>query len=124
MANIVSEHRDDCLRIRLSSGTANVLTTAVIQDLAHAIEEANRDARGAMLCGGEKFFCNGLDLDWALTRSRAEIKEMFHDAGETSSWPCWNRRSPSSAPSGATPSAAAWPSTSPATTATPPPGTC
>ena len=31
-----------------------------------------------MLCGGEKFFCNGLDLDWALARSRAEIKEMFH----------------------------------------------
>ena len=31
-----------------------------------------------MLCGGEKFFCNGLDLDWALACSRAEIKEMFH----------------------------------------------
>ena len=78
MANIVSEREDDCLRIRLSSGTANTLTTAVIQDLAQAVEDANREARGAMLCGGQKFFCNGLDLDWALGRSRAEIKEMFH----------------------------------------------
>ena len=78
MANIVSEREDDCLRIRLSSGTANTLTTAVIHDLATAVQEANRDARGAMLCGGDKFFCNGLDLDWALACSRAEIGEMFH----------------------------------------------
>lgn len=78
MANIQCEHEDDCLRIRLASGTANALTTAVIRDLAQAVEDANREARGAMLCGGEKFFCNGLDLDWALARSRAEISEMFH----------------------------------------------
>ena len=78
MANIVSEHEDDCLRIRLSSGTTNALTTAVIQDLAQAVAEANRDARGAMLCGGDRFFSNGVDLDWALTQSRAEIEEMFH----------------------------------------------
>ena len=82
MSNIVSEHVDDCLRIRLSSGTANALTTAVIQDLAQAVADANRDARGAMLCGGEKFFCNGLDLDWALACSRAEIKEMFHELAD------------------------------------------
>ncbi|MDE0390745.1 MAG: enoyl-CoA hydratase/isomerase family protein [Rhodospirillales bacterium] len=78
MANILCEREDGCLRIRLSSGTANALTTAVIRDLANAVQEANRDARGAMLCGGRKFFCNGLDLDWALARSRAEIGEMFH----------------------------------------------
>ena len=78
MSNILCERADDCLRIRLACGTTNALTTTVIQDLAGAVAEANCDARGAMLCGGEKFFCNGLDLDWALSRSRAEIKEMFH----------------------------------------------
>ena len=77
MASILCEHADDCLRIRLNNGTANTLTTAVIQNLAQAVADANRDARGAMLCGGEKFFCNGLDLDWALACSRAEIREMF-----------------------------------------------
>ena len=78
MTNIQCEHLDDCLRIRLSNGTTNALTTAVIRDLAYAVEDADREARGAMLCGGEKFFCNGLDLDWALSCSRAEITEMFH----------------------------------------------
>ena len=78
MANIGIEHEDDCLRIRLARGTTNALTTAVIRDLATAIQEANREARGAMLCGGQKFFCNGLDLEWALTCSQAETKEMFH----------------------------------------------
>ena len=77
MTNILCEREDDCLRIRLACGTANALTTAVIQDLAQAVAEANRDARGAMLCGGDRFFSNGVDLDWALTRSRAEIEEMF-----------------------------------------------
>jgi enoyl-CoA hydratase/carnithine racemase len=78
LSNIVIEHADECLRIRLSSGTANALTTEVIRDIARGVAEAGGDARGAMLCGGEKFFCNGLDLDWALACSRAEIKEMFH----------------------------------------------
>ena len=82
MSNIVIEHVDDCLRIRLGSGTANALATDVIRDLADAIADANRGSRGAMLCGGEKFFCNGLDLDWALACSRAEIKEMFHELAE------------------------------------------
>ena len=78
MATIDTQREDDCLRIRLACGTANALTTAVIQDLAQAVAEANRDSRGAMICGGEKFFCNGLDLDWALEQSRAEIKDMFN----------------------------------------------
>ena len=77
MTNILCEREDECLRIRLSSGAANALTTAVIRDLAQAVAEANRDGRGAMLCGGETFFSNGVDLDWALACSRAEIKEMF-----------------------------------------------
>ena len=113
LSDIVCEREDDCLRIRLGSGTANALTTAVIQDLARAVADANRDARGAMLCGGEKFFCNGLDLDWALACSRAEIKGDVPRAGgphprHVGIAPC-----PSSARSGGTPSAAAWPSTSP-----------
>ena len=82
MANILCEREDDCLRIRLDNGAANALTTAVIRDLAHAVADANREARGAMLCGGQKFFCNGLDLDWALACSRAEIKEMFETLAE------------------------------------------
>ena len=81
MANTHCEHEDGCVRIRLTCGAANALTTAVVQDLSRAIEEANRDARGAMLCGGDKFFSNGVDLDWALTQSRAGIRDMFLEIG-------------------------------------------
>ena len=30
-----------------------------------------------MLCGGEKFFSNGVDLEWALSQSSTEIRTMF-----------------------------------------------
>ena len=123
MANIVSEYEDDCLRIRLSSGTTNALTTAVIQDLAQAVAEANRDARGAMLCGGDQFFSNGVDLDWALTRSRAEIEEMFRALAGLILGMLESPLPIVGAIKG-TPSAAPWPSTWPATIATPPPGAC
>ena len=81
MDNVSIEHEDGCVRIRLAAGDANALTTAVIQELIAAAEEAGRTVRGAMLCGGDKFFSNGVDLDWALARPRAGIREMFLELG-------------------------------------------
>ena len=81
MANVSFEQEDGCARIRLAAGDANALTTAVVQELASAVEEAGRTARGAMLCGGDKFFSNGVDLDWALAQPRAAIREMFLELG-------------------------------------------
>ena len=77
LAAIHCEHEDECVRIRLTCGTTNALTTAVILDLLRAVDNANRDARGALLCGGEAFFSNGVDLDWALAQPPAEIRDMF-----------------------------------------------
>ena len=81
LANTTSEHEDGCVRIRLARGGANALATEVIRELASAVEEARRDSRGAMLCGGDKFFSNGVDLDWALGQSRTGIREMFLELG-------------------------------------------
>ncbi len=81
MAGTHCEHEDGCVRIRLACGDANALTTAAVRDLASAIEEAGRTARGAMLCGGDKFFSNGVDLDWALAQPRDAIREMFLELG-------------------------------------------
>ena len=81
MANISLEHEDGCVRVRLSSGDTNTLTTSVIRELSSAIEAAGGSARGAMLCGGDTFFSNGVDLDWALAQSRAGIREMFLELG-------------------------------------------
>ena len=81
MSDISCDRRDGCLRIRLAAGDANALTTPVIRDLANAVEEAGRTARGAMLCGGGKFFCNGFDLDWGLGQPREAMREMFLELG-------------------------------------------
>ena len=81
MANVLCEHEDGCVRIRIACGTTNALTTAVLRDLSGAVAAANREARGVLLCGGDRFFSNGLDLDWALTQSEPEIREMFFEIG-------------------------------------------
>ena len=52
-----------------------------MRSIADAIDEAGQTARGIMLCGGEKFFSNGVDLEWALSLSRAEIRAMFLELG-------------------------------------------
>ena len=81
MANVSFESEAGCARIRLAAGDPNALTTAVIRELASAVEDAARSAGGAMLCGGDKFFCNGVDLDWALAQPRPAIREMFLELG-------------------------------------------
>ena len=81
MSDIACDRRDDCMRIRLAAGDANALTTAVIRDLANAVEEAGRTARGTMLCGGDKFFSNGFDLDWGLGQPREAMRETFLELG-------------------------------------------
>ena len=78
---VISEMSDDCALIRLSCGDANALTTDVMRSIADAIDDAGQTARGIMLCGGDKFFSNGVDLEWALSLSRAEIRTMFLELG-------------------------------------------
>ena len=81
MSDISSDRLNGCIRVRLDDGGANTLTTAVLRDLAGTVEEAGRSARGTMLCGGDRFFSNGVDLDWALGQPREAIREMFLELG-------------------------------------------
>jgi enoyl-CoA hydratase/carnithine racemase len=60
---VTTEIEQDYARVRLTSGITNVLTTEVITELSTAVREAEANARGIMLCGGENFFSNGLNLD-------------------------------------------------------------
>ena len=53
MNNVIIEKVDECVRIRLSNGTANLLTTEVLRGVMLALDEAESSARGIMLCGGE-----------------------------------------------------------------------
>ena len=78
---ITCETADDCSRIRLSRGVTNTLTTELFRDLSSALDNAEKNTRGAMLCGGDKFFSNGVDVAWALTLSPGEVREMFLELG-------------------------------------------
>jgi enoyl-CoA hydratase/carnithine racemase len=74
---LVKQGIADCMEIRLASGVTNALTTDMLQALALALADAERETRGVLLCGGEKFFSNGADLEWALAQSSAGMREMF-----------------------------------------------
>ena len=82
MTKILSNRRADCVQIRLASGETNVLTTEMLGALSAALAEAEQSARGVMLYGGDKFFSNGVDLEWALTQSSAEIRALFLELGD------------------------------------------
>ena len=72
---------DARVEIRLYAGVTNSLTTERLISLRAAIEQVAQDAAGALLCGGEKFFSNGVDLEWAREQSSAEVRAMFLELG-------------------------------------------
>jgi enoyl-CoA hydratase/carnithine racemase len=78
---VTTEIEQDYARVRLTSGITNVLTTEVITELSTAVREAEANARGIMLCGGENFFSNGLNLDWGLAQSSAGMRTLFLELG-------------------------------------------
>jgi enoyl-CoA hydratase len=82
MSTVHYEVADEYARIRLSNGVTNTLTTEVLERLSGAVARAEAEARGVLLCGGEKFFSNGLDLDWALSQSSAQMRDLFLALGK------------------------------------------
>lgn len=77
MENVICEWKDDCAYIRLARGATNAITTEMVAAISSALEEAERSAGGVMLCGGDKFFSNGVDLEWALTQSSDGMRALF-----------------------------------------------
>ncbi len=73
---------DGAARIRLTNGTTNVLTTEVIKSFSNAVDEAASCSTGLLVCGGDKFFSNGVDVEWALGQTREEIRTMFLELGQ------------------------------------------
>ena len=51
MTNVICEWVDDCVRIRLACGDANLLTTEVLRELSEAITVAESRGRGVLFCG-------------------------------------------------------------------------
>jgi enoyl-CoA hydratase/carnithine racemase len=82
MPYVVRETAEGCVRLRLSNTVANVITLGVVQELAAEMTTAARESRAILLCGGERFFSNGLDLDWALALPRDSLRAFFLSLGD------------------------------------------
>lgn len=63
--------------LRLTNGATNAITLELVTALSDALARARRECRGLRLLGGEKFFCNGLDLPRLLAWDRATLGEFF-----------------------------------------------
>ena len=75
------EETDGYVRIRFSNGVTNTFTTEILQSFCDAVERAKTGRRDILLYGGENFFSNGLDVEWALTQSRSEVHDLFMTLG-------------------------------------------
>jgi enoyl-CoA hydratase/carnithine racemase len=82
MSYVVTQLMDGCSKIRLSNTDANLLTIDVVRELADAFHASSHTTKAIMLCGGDRFFSNGLDVNWALTRSPDQMREMFLTLGD------------------------------------------
>lgn len=79
---VSTETRDDVARIRLTNGDANVITTDMLRAVSAAVDDAVTNTRGVLLCGGDKFFSNGVDLDWALGQTSEGMRSLFLELGQ------------------------------------------
>jgi len=82
MSCVIVENEDSCVRLRLRNTDANLLTIDVVRELAGTLSDAARAGRAVLLCGGDKFFCNGLDLAWALAQPPDDMRAMFLALGD------------------------------------------
>ena len=82
MTGVQYELADGYARIRLSNGVTNTFTTEILQSITAAVGQAKTEAQGILLCGGEKFFSNGVDLEWGLTQNREGMRDLFMALGE------------------------------------------
>ena len=81
MTTIDNELQDGVRRLRLRSDGPNTLDAAVVATLRSHLDQAAQADEPVLLGSSSRFFCNGLDLAWALGRSRAELRAFFQAMG-------------------------------------------
>lgn len=79
MSTIMTERQGEIAVITMNNGITNAIGPGLVNDLTIAIKEIRTEARGMLLCGGEKFFSMGFDLPALVTMSRAELTDFLHD---------------------------------------------
>jgi len=82
MSKVITEHQGEIAVLTLHNGVTNAIGPELVDELSKAVREIGNDARGLLLCGGEKFFSMGFDLPALITLNRTEMSDFlshFHD---------------------------------------------
>jgi enoyl-CoA hydratase/carnithine racemase len=79
MSKVMTERQGELAVLTLNNGVTNAIGPELVNDLSIAIDEIRDDARGMLLCGGEKFFSMGFDLPALITMKRHELTNFIHD---------------------------------------------
>ncbi|HOP41194.1 MAG TPA: enoyl-CoA hydratase/isomerase family protein, partial [Geobacteraceae bacterium] len=79
MPTILIENRENIAVLTLNNGVANAINPELVQNLSDALDQIRNDAKGIVLCGGEKFFSIGLDLPVVINFSRKEMSEFWFE---------------------------------------------
>ncbi len=78
METIVLEQEKDIAVVSLNNGLTNPVGPSLVEDLHTALDEVKNQSKGMVLCGGEKFFCIGLDLPQLLELDRKDMKQFWY----------------------------------------------
>lgn len=81
MTTIDSALQDGIRRLHLRSDGPNTLDADVVAALRAHLHQAAQAGEPVLLGSASRFFCNGLDLGWALDRSRDDLRAFFQAMG-------------------------------------------
>ena len=78
MPKIMLESHGEIAILRLNNGVTNAISPDLIDDLSEKLITVEKDFRGVVLAGGDKFFCIGFDLPALLMLDRIEMADFFN----------------------------------------------
>ena len=78
MTTVMTVIHDDVAILTLNNGTTNSISFDMVRDLSRTFDRIKNEAKGIVLCGGEKFFSMGLDLPSLLKYGRSEMSDFWY----------------------------------------------
>jgi enoyl-CoA hydratase/carnithine racemase len=77
MSEVSLEAHEDIALLRLNNGVINAISPKMLDDLTMGLKRINKEFKGMVLAGGDKFFSIGLDLPYLIQLGRAEMTEFY-----------------------------------------------
>lgn len=80
MAKTIDVAKQDNISVlSLNNGVTNAISPQMVKELSAALENIQRDSKGLVLCGGEKFFSIGLDLPALIALDQAAMTTFWEE---------------------------------------------